>query len=269
VIYEALLNYSADERGYVVPSFNLPRLPGAATNYTSIGPAQAMDGWPCILDRDGYLKSTGQNQNIATVFYCPDTFDIYGMQFGQTGTNAAAPCGYEEWPMVFAGNLGGGDSDNESAMTIPQQGFNKILRVSYWLNAYNPIGPVTTLPNLATADVFYTSSYGWGPDINGNYIHLHTTSPIRHLSRLIVLTDGVYMGRQGSTEPGQSNLRIGYRHPGPHGPNTMTNAAFADGHVETIEGTVFPQAKSANNPNAATENLTGPTLYANPEAIFQ
>jgi hypothetical protein len=111
-ISQALFNYTADNRGWVIPSFNLPRIPGSSTNYTSIGPAQAMDGWAAILDRDGYC------------------------------------------------------------------------------------------------------------------------------------------------------------HPGPSGANTIANVGFADGQAEPIDGRYFPQSKSASNPNAATENLTGPTIYANPEAIF-
>ncbi|MGA2232217.1 MAG: prepilin-type N-terminal cleavage/methylation domain-containing protein [Tepidisphaeraceae bacterium] len=267
VISQGLFNYTADNRGWVIPSFNLPRIPGSATNYTSIGPAQAMDGWPAILDRDGYCRSADTSTN--TTFYCPDTFDIYGMQNGQTGTNPYLPRGYVEWPMSFAGNNGGGDSDMQIPLTIPLQGFNKIIRCSYWINAYNPIGPPSSpLPNLKTADVFYTSSYGWGPDINGAYIQLHNTSGITHSSRMVVIADGVYMGRQGSTQLGQSNLRVGYRHPGPTGPNTSANVGFADGHAESIDGRYFPQSKSTSNPNAATENLTGPTIYANPESVF-
>ena len=84
-IGQALVNYSVDNKGYVCPSFNM-QSGGGATNYTAIGLSQAMDGWPCILDRDGYLKSAGRDQNVSTVFYCPDTFDRYGMQNGQTGT---------------------------------------------------------------------------------------------------------------------------------------------------------------------------------------
>jgi prepilin-type N-terminal cleavage/methylation domain-containing protein/prepilin-type processing-associated H-X9-DG protein len=268
-ISQAIVNYTTDNSGYIVPSFNLPRAPGATTNYISIGAAQAMDGWPCILDRDGYLRSTGQDQNAQTIFYCPDTYDIYGMQNGQTLTDPGKPRGYVEWPMTFAGNAGGGDSDNESPTTIPLQGFNKIIRCSYWINAYNPIGPPSAmLPNLQTADVFYTSSVGWGPDINGYYIGLHRITSVRHSSRMVVVADGVYMGRQGSTQIGQNDCRIGYRHRGPKGPNTITNVGFADGHVEAIDGFSFPQSKSTSNPNAAQENLTGPTVYANPEAIF-
>jgi prepilin-type processing-associated H-X9-DG protein len=269
VILQGLIAYSSDNQGYVIPSFNLPPIPAAETNYTSIGQAQAMDGWPSILQRDGYLHSTSQDQNVNTVFYCPETFDEYGMQNGQTLLDPGKPRGYDEWPMTFDGSQGGGDSDNEAGATIPQQGFTKILRCSYWMNAYNPIGPPSSpLPNLQTADVFYTSSFGWGPDLNGNFIGLHKTIGIRHFSRMIVLADGVYLGRQGSTEIRQNDCRIGYRHRGPLGPNTIANVGFADGHAEAIDGFSFPQSKSTSNPNAEQENLSGPTIYANPELIF-
>ncbi len=268
IISQGLVNYVSDNHGYIIPSFNLPPLAGSTTNYTSIGPAQAMDGWPSILDRDGYARSTDQTQSVNTVFYCPDTYDVYGMQNGQTTTDPGKPRGYVEWPMTFDGSAGGGDSDNESPVTIPASGFNKIIRSSYWMNSYNPIGPPGTLPNLQTADVFYNASFGWGPDINGLFIGLHKMSVIRHSSRMVVLADGVYLGRQGSTQIGQSNSRIGYRHRGPKGPNTLANVGFADGHVEAIDGYSFPQSKSTSNPNAENENLSGPTIYANPEQIF-
>jgi prepilin-type processing-associated H-X9-DG protein len=196
------------------------------------------------------------------------------MQNGQTGTDLGKARGYVEWPMMFDGSAGGGDGDKETAVTMPAQGFNKIIRCSYWINSYNPIGPPSTLPDLRTADVYYTTSVGWGPDINGVFTTMHKTSFIRHSSRMITTADGVYMGRQGSTQltlPSlvpQANCRIGYRHRGPKGANTMANVGFADGHVETLTGWNFPQSKSASNPNAQIENMNGPTIYANPEQIF-
>jgi prepilin-type N-terminal cleavage/methylation domain-containing protein/prepilin-type processing-associated H-X9-DG protein len=269
----ALVNYSTDNKGYICPAFNMPLQTGAS-NYTSIGAAQAMDGWPCILDRDGYMRSTGMDQNANTAFYCPSTYDVYGMQNGQTLVDPGKPRGYVEWPMAFDGSAGGGDGDNESPVTIPLAGFNKNIRCSYWLNAYNPIGPVTTVPTFSTADVFYTVSVGYGPDSTGLYATPHKTAAIRYSSRLIVAADGVYMGRQGSTElvapamTPQNDCRIGYRHRGTHGPNTVSNAAFADGHVEPIDGLKFPQSKSTSNPNAMNENMNGPTVYLNPNQIF-
>jgi prepilin-type processing-associated H-X9-DG protein len=270
----ALVNYSVDNKGYVCPSFNMPPPSGGATstNYTAIG--TGMDGWPAILDRDGYMKSAGQDQTVNTAFYCPSTYDIYGMANGQTLTNPGWCRGYIEWPMMFAGP-GGGDGDDQSGTTIAASGFNKIIRCSYWINSYNPIGqPSSPLPNLSTTDVFYTVSVGWGPDINGNYTRPHKTSSIRYSSRMIVAADGVYMGRQGSTElvapamTPQNDCRIGYRHRGFHGPNTMCNAVFADGHAEQIDGLKFPQSNSSSNTNSMAENMNGPTIYANPNQIF-
>jgi prepilin-type processing-associated H-X9-DG protein len=81
------------------------------------------------------------------------------------------------------------------------------------------------------------------------------------------------MGRQSVDEQGNTNSRIGYRHPGPKGAETMANAGFADGHVEAIEGDKFPCALSngTSDPNyliKKTQNMGGPTVYANPDAIF-
>ncbi len=94
----ALVNYTTDNKGWVIPSFNLPPVTGSLTNYIA-GPAQIMDGWPCILDRDGYARSPARSTNSA--FYCPDTIDINGMANGQTGTNPGNPRGWVEWPMTF------------------------------------------------------------------------------------------------------------------------------------------------------------------------
>jgi prepilin-type processing-associated H-X9-DG protein len=197
------------------------------------------------------------------------------MQNGQTTTNPGKARGWIEWPMWLDGANGGGDNANQAPITMPLSGFDHIIRCSYWINAYNPIGTPGTLPVLTATDVYYTASIGWGPAAGGLYTSLHRTSKIRHSSRLITVADGVYMGRQGSTQltnPSlvpQNQCRIGYRHRGNHGPNTSCNAAFADGHVESIDCFSFPQSKSANNPNAAAQNLGGPTVYANPEGIFQ
>ncbi len=271
----ALVNYSADNHGTVCPSFNMqPPATAGGPNYTALGQAQAMDGWCCILDRDRYMRSNARDQNGGnTAFYCPDTLDQYGMQYGQTGTNLGNARGYVEWPMTFNGT--GGDSDPQVPTTMPLQGFNKVIRCSYWINSYNPIGPVGTLPNLATADLFYTVSVGWGPDVNGAYTRPHKTAAIRFGSRLIVAADGVYMGRQGSTQltiPSlvpQSNCRVGYRHRGTHGGNTAANAAFADGHAEAVQCDRFPQSKPSTGSDVTqqAQNLGGFTVYANPEWV--
>jgi prepilin-type processing-associated H-X9-DG protein len=118
----------------------------------------------------------------------------------------------------------------------------------------------------------YTASVGLGPDSRGNYIGLHRTNSTVS-SQLIVLSDGVYMGRQSVTRMGDTNSRIGYRHPGLNRTDGLANVAFADGHVATILGNRFPRAVSASDPPALVEqkkieNMTGPTVYADPQAAF-
>ena len=248
-----LFAYSAENHGWIIPAFNLPQQPGVTTNYVA-GPNVIMDGWPCILDRDGLVPSLAQDIN--TAFYCPDTVDINGMANGQTGTYAANPRGWIQWPMEFAGPTYG-DSDPQIAVTWPAQGFKKIIRSSYWLNAYNPIGgAVASIPQN---DLYYTASFGFGPDANGDYIGLHNTTNIKHSSLLVVVADGVYMGRQSVDQVGMKNSRIGYRHTGPAGVNTVANVGFADGHVEALTGNQFPcsYAKTSSySGNLGSSSLT-------------
>jgi prepilin-type processing-associated H-X9-DG protein len=269
-----LFAYCSENRGWIVPSFNLPQQPGVKTNYVS-GPNVIMDGWPCILDRDGFVRSAAAD--VDTTFYCPDTVDINGMASGQTGIYGANSRGWIEWPMEFPGPTYS-DSDPQIPVTWPAQGFNKIIRSSYWLNAYNPIGgAVTSIPQN---DLYYTASYGFGPDASGNYIGLHNTTKIKHSSLLVVVADGVYMGRQSVDDIGMKNSRIGFRHSGPSGANTVANVGFADGHVEALAGNQFPCSfakTSSYSGNLGTTtlaqqeviNLSGPTVYDDPGLALQ
>src|SRR5271170_7869531 len=114
-ISQGLFAYSAENNGWIVPAFNLPQQPGVPTNDVA-GPNVIMDGWPCILDRDGFVRSAATDVN--TAFYCPDTIDINGMANGQTGTYAGNPRGWIQWPMEFAGPTYS-DSDPQIAVTWP------------------------------------------------------------------------------------------------------------------------------------------------------
>jgi len=272
-IGQGLVLYNTANNGYVVPSYNLPALPGSPTNVTG-GPSQPLDGWACILDRDKYVASKEQSTN--TMFYCPDTFDSEGMKDGQTANDPGKPRGWTDWPMIFS--TVGGDSVPKVAVTIPNLGFTKIIRVSYWINAYNPVGSAPA--DISTADLFYTASVGLGPDGKGKYIGLHRTSNIKHSARLVVAADGVYMGRQSVDQGGMTNGRVGFRHPGPKGRNTVANTVFADGHAEPISTEQFPcafgtTASYTTNKGTTTlaqqitTNLSGPTVYANPESALQ
>ncbi len=200
------------------------------------------------------------------------------MATGQTGTYAANPRGWIEWPMEFAGPTGG-DSDPQIPVAWPAQAFNKIIRCSYWVNAYNPIGGSISTP-LSQNDLYYTACIGFGPDPNGAYIKIHKTTGIKHSSFLIVVADGLYMGRQSVDQLNMKNSRIGFRHSGPKGSYTLANVGFADGHVESLNSAEFPcsYAKSssyASNLGTTTLaqqealNLAGPTVYADPESALQ
>lgn len=264
-IAQGLVLYATQNNGYVIPSYNLPAIPGSSSNYSG-GPTQPLDGWAPILDRDGLVPSKEQDTN--TIFFCPDTLDIEGMKDGQTGTEPGKPKGWTDWPMYFTAT--GGDSMPKVATKIPNIGFNKIIRVSYWINAYNPVGS-SAPADIAADDVYYTGSVGLGPDAAGRYIRLHKMTNVRYSSRLIVAADGIYMGRQSVTRQGDANSRIGFRHPGSGGIGTA-NVAFADGHVERIAGDKFPRALSGSDSAAVraekiAENLQGPTVYANPELL--
>jgi prepilin-type N-terminal cleavage/methylation domain-containing protein/prepilin-type processing-associated H-X9-DG protein len=268
-----LIAYTSENKGWIVPSYNLPHVPGSPTAYIA-PPNVIMDGWPSILDRDGFVRGTARDTN--TTFYCPNTVDVDGMIAGQTGTYGANSRGWIEWPMEFAGPSGG-DSDPQVAVTWPDEGFNKIIRSSYWINAYNPIGgAVASIPQN---DLYYTASVGFGPDATGNYIGLHRTTNIKHSSLLIVVADGVYMGRQGVDEAGMKNSRIGFRHPGPAGSNTVANFGFADGHVEALNSSQAPCSYAKTTTYAANLgtttlaqqeaiNLTNATVYDDPAAAL-
>ena len=268
-ISTGLVLYTTNNKGYVVPSYNLPYAPGSPINNFTGGPDQWLEGWVSILDRDGYVGGN-KEKNINTVFYCPDTVDVEGMAGGQTGTDLGKPRGWTDWPLHFTSV--GGDSAPKQAGLMTDQGYSKIIRVSYWLNAFNPIG--TQQASNAAGDLYYTASVGFGPDTSGNnYIRLHKMSGIKYPSRMIVVSDGLYMGRQSVGRLGDANSRIGYRHPGSKGKSTSANVGFADGHVESISGDKFPRAYSSADSAALTaekkaENVIGPTTYANPEKAF-
>ncbi len=241
----ALVMYANDNAGWVIPSYTM-------TTYAG-GGADPLEGWASILHRDGYVK--GQRSNEGSVFICPSMLDIEGMELGQTGNDPGRPKGWMDWPAARLGvqNL---------PVTIPSRGFNDILRVGYWINADNPIGSKTSF----TPDLYYTCSVGY-VGTNG-VMHAQRMTRVRQAARLITLADGVYAGRQRDSRIGTTNCRIGYRHPGGAG---AANAAFADGHVESLRGDEFPRGTGGSNVyvEVQAENLNGPaTVYADPIAAL-
>src|SRR4051812_42266748 len=207
---QAFVTYNVDNKGFVIPAYTMTGVSGGAD--------VPLEGWASILDRDKYVR--GERRNDGSVFVCPAMLDVEGMKGGQTGTDPGKPKGWMDWPNLRLG------VDNVPT-TIPDRGFNKIIRVGYWINADNPIGSATTV----TPDVYYTCSVGYGPGTNGKSLNYQNTSRIRRPVCTITVADGVYAGRQRDTRLGTTNSRIGYRHP-----NNTANVAFADGHVEVIPG---------------------------------
>ncbi len=272
-----LVTYNQENKGYIVPSYNLP-MASPGSNYMAV-PSLPMDGWACILDRDKYVKSGATPQSIASVYYCPDTFDLEGMGLGQTSLIPGGQQGWTDWPISTTG----GDSSPKTAVTIPTQGFNKIIRVGYFVNAYNPLGSAptgTANADLHNADLYYTTSVGYGPDSQRQYLQPHKIGRVHASSRLIAVADGLYAGRQSVDGIGMTNTRIAYRHVGAKGKNSASNAVFADGHAETINAAEFPCAyalTTSYTTNKGTTTLplqeqingTGATVYSDPDFAWK
>lgn len=236
--------YAGDHKEIVIPSYNMSDTSGA----------NPCDGWAPILDRDGYVPASVQTK--ASVFYCPETIDVEGLASGQTGTDPLLPKGWMDWPNLRTGV-------KNFPVLMPEKGFNKIIRVSYWINADNPIGSTTTFK----PDTYFTSSVGYGPSTDGKYMTFTRFSVFKRPSTLIATADGVYAGRQRDNKVGTTNSRIGYRHPGSGG--GAANVAFADGHASIVSARDFPRgipSSAADLPLAREENSYGrPTVFADPD----
>lgn len=237
-----LVTWSVDNQNRVLPSYTMTGTQG--------GTSVPLEGWACILDKLGYAPgSENQDKNV---FYCPSTKEVAGVaDGGQTGTNPEHPLGFMQWPTLRLGSQMG-------STTIPERGFNRILKVSYWMNADNPIGGVATIE----PGIYFSGSVGYGPDGQGNIIKYNSYSNFVRPSQLIALSDGLYAGKQECVRLGVKNLRIGYR----HGKGDTANVAFADGHVSPVPTDKFPRSKKVSLEAAHADNLgSGPTLYSDPE----
>jgi prepilin-type N-terminal cleavage/methylation domain-containing protein/prepilin-type processing-associated H-X9-DG protein len=247
--------YSGDNKEIVIPSYNMSDTSGNTP----------CDGWAAILDRDGYVPASVQTK--ASVFYCPETIDIEGLATGQTGTDPLLPKGWMDWPNMRTGV-------RNFPMLIPDKGFNKIIRVSYWINADNPIGAQV---DAIVPDSFFTGSVGYGPAKNEPKFIKHTRfAAFKRPSSLIATADGVYAGRQRDNKVGTTNSRIGYRHPGSGG--GAANVAFADGHASVVTARDFPRGLPQNPSSPASAGATAasksensfgrPTVYPDPDKTF-
>lgn len=242
---QALTLYNNDHKERVVPSYNM----------SGLDTTEPLDGWGPILDRDGYMA--GARETRRGPFVCSDTFDIEGIATGNTGTNPNNPKGWVDWPFSRTGSA-------NVPTTIESRGFNRILRVSYWINALNPIGGSTAVE----PDLFYTGSVGYGPGANGLTLEQTRLSAFARPAQLIATADGVYAGRHRDNKLGTPNSRIGYRHDGAGG--GASNSVFADGHAKPVSATDFPRGPGpANDPAVVWSENTGEvSLYAVPERVL-
>lgn len=233
-----LLTYQQDNADFVVPSYSMWGTAGGADC--------PMDGWAPILDREKVVP--GNRDDVGNIYMCPATVPVEGVKTGQTGTDPDNPKGYMDWPALRMGT-------EMKAVTIPQWGFDKIIRVGYWINADNPIGALTSVNN----GQYYTASAGYGPGSNGVIMRANKASIFTSPSTLIALADGLYAGKHSTARIGTPNSRIGYRHPG--GPGTA-NLLFADGHVSSVDGNSFPRTKGAAPLDVIRAENATMTVYA-------
>lgn len=242
----AIHTYAADHAGTVIPSYNMRGVTGGSSN--------PLDGWGPILDKGRYVM--GARTIKGNPFACPDTVDVAGLAKTQTGSDPNNPKGYMDWPTILT-------ISKNYAIPIPRRGYKKIIRVSYWINGDNPIG----IPRNIEQGLHFTGSVGYGPDFDGNVIEPNRFDDFKSPFRLIALADGVYAGQQQAPRLGDVNSRIGYRHPGRLG---KANVAFADAHVDAIEGDKFPRKmfSGASLDEIRSENLGSATVYADPEKIL-
>ena len=274
-IGRGLVIYEAQNDGFVVPSYNMPRTAsGGSKSAASSG--DLIDGWAAILDRAGVVPASKSPTN--NIFFCPNTLDISGMDGGQTNYDSMKPSGYQNWPIVFT-SAGGDGATKSMPASLPIPGFTDgnnpyehLLRCGYWLNADNPIGnapKAVSAGGAPTAPVgqYYTQSVGYGPYPDGSAMGPVKSRNFVRPQALIVATDGMYMGRNSVTQLGEQHRRIGYRHLGviarTYGykdaslnpvagsittDSTVSNAVFADGHAEAIRSEEMPHAsKTAEN----------------------
>ncbi len=245
MLMTAVHAYATDYDGYVVPSYNMKGVTGAVS--------RPFDGWAPILDQGGFVA--GNNTLRNNPFVCPDTVDVAGMAKTQTGFDPDNPKGYMDWPSALT-------LSRVFPRKIPGRGFDKIIRVAYWINGANPLGA----PRSFQQGAFFTGSAGYGIPLIQRTMKLNRFKDFKEPARLVALADGLYSGNQEKTRIGTRDSRIGYRHTGR--PVARANVGFADGHVDSIAGDRFPRKYELGLPinELRQENLGSlPTVYSDPQ----
>jgi prepilin-type N-terminal cleavage/methylation domain-containing protein/prepilin-type processing-associated H-X9-DG protein len=245
-----LVAYDSFNNGFVVPSYNMSGFGGSLIT---------LDGWPAILDRDGFVP--GYAGITSNVFYCPSTTNVIGTAVG-AGANVI-PTGYQDWPVTLTA---GTDTGGQVDPTLPAPNFGDSaglylheIRTSYWINANNPIG---TSPKTFSPNPYYTTSVGYAYSDTGP-VGCTKSNTFARPSAFVVLADGVYAGQQAKSRLNGTGSRVGYRHLGSSATApSSANAAFADGHAESLDISIFPT--TAKDPVTGLVPNNPYTLLANP-----
>ncbi len=240
--------YGAENNDCVVPAYNMHGVIGSTAN--------PFDGWGPILHRDGIVRGSGAfRQNP---FVCPDTRDMRGVPLYQLGEPEGHAEGYMDWPAVVS-------LTGDYPRALPRSGFDRIIRVGYWINGDNPNG----FPRPFRQGIHFTGSVGYGPNLTGQVMRANRFADFVKPGQLIALADGFYTGNQEATRFNDAHRRIGYRHS--HSGRPSANVAFADGHAAMVDGERFPRKhdEGITLDQARRENLgDGPTLYADPLGVL-
>jgi prepilin-type N-terminal cleavage/methylation domain-containing protein/prepilin-type processing-associated H-X9-DG protein len=228
-IVQACTNYSADNRGYIIP---------AQYGSSGFNPMHE-DGWfhwPNILVRGGYLVTINSanrtNAVIGTVFWCPS---------GRPENNDIAT--------VNSGTVPADRLDDHGSMAmryIDEGSYDKLdpngpaVDTWYGINAHFDTMDLTKGPPCRRLSV----------NLNPQIVGLAKTSHIRRSAEMVYFFDGLY-GNYDSTNPSRVAAR--------HERKRKTNLVFFDGHAVTVEtaslpGGLYPQASGTNPFNITTLN---------------
>jgi len=244
----AMQAYSIDHDDAVIPSYNM--------RGTKLGVENPIDGWGPILDQDEYAR--GNDSLQMNPYVCPNTLDVAGATTAQAAaeSNLDAPKGYMDWPTVVS-------PDQIYPVVIPARGFDRVIRVAYWINADNPVENAKDVQ----PGTYFTASVGYGPDTKGNVMPLNERRQFKNPARLIALADGLYAGNQEATRVGDPSSRIGYRH---GRDRAAANIGFADGHADRLESRRFPRKlddRKIEDDESRDNSGNGPTFFANPREL--
>jgi prepilin-type N-terminal cleavage/methylation domain-containing protein/prepilin-type processing-associated H-X9-DG protein len=226
----AIVNYAADNQGYLVPGrYDAPTYPGANV--------AELESWATILVNSGYLPTPPQapSKNTAwadtsfgtSVFRCPNGMNNRGDITGMRG------------PQTPIDPLG-------SVFTRLQSNSTGV-RVDTWYG----INGWTATPTASEVNAFarwpFTDLPAPGSGLSQK---LHKMTDFRAPADLVLIFDGYYWAQQDAEN-------VNFRHKN----WSQANFLMADGHAQTVDLTDFTGGLGPNQINAADYNPPGTNGY--------